>query len=747
MNQLKIHLIGNAHLDPVWLWDRHEGMNEGIATIRSILDLMDAYPEMTFIRGEAAIYDFVETWDPPSFARIRKQIDAGRWDVVGGNWIQPDTNLTGTQALHQQYRIGQGYFESRFGKRATCAWAADSFGHSAGFPDIYAQHGFSDFVFSRPNATQVKLQSDLFWWEGIHGARVLAYRMEADQWYGMERDEIPRRLDLLLEKVNQSPLGMTACFYGLGNHGGGPCARHLEDIRRWQEKHPEVELIHSGLHRLMADFRTRMHACNWDAPVFKGELNFCLRGCYSSSMQTKFAYRRAEAAVRRADATLAVAKTMDYSCAKQYYDWERMCFNAFHDILPGSSIERVTRQQIEAMHRLTDEARDTEHEQLLIFAKQIKHRSFDNLPKHHPLPQPVLLWNPHPFEVREVVKVEACLDYRPQVAMPNTYETLPVLLIDDEGESLPFQRLQPHNRFLPQFPWRMHVAAPIVLPAASWKVVYLGWFPDAPLPANQKTGMTSGEGFIASPEWKVEARVGEENVHITYKGKNLFGTPSEEGLRVRAVKDAWGSWGGHYDEEGSNDLQETVEYWTVQDTHVMGSGAWCSELWVRFANAAKTSRLDFRFTLTPDSDTVKFEGSLMWTEQSQRLKLEMPAGDYADYEVPGGVFRRKSVGEVPALRFVQVARKNDPDHLAYGFASDGFSNFNLGHGYFQTTVIRTTEYAADKAYDATKEPWLKLHDQGSLHFHCLLTANTEQLPNQAQLLENPIGTLTIPRME
>ena len=90
-----IHLIGNAHLDPVWLWDRREGLNEGITTVRTMLDLMDEFPEMTFIRGESAIYQHVEKYDPPTFARIKKMVQAGRWDVVGGTCIQPDTNLPG----------------------------------------------------------------------------------------------------------------------------------------------------------------------------------------------------------------------------------------------------------------------------------------------------------------------------------------------------------------------------------------------------------------------------------------------------------------------------------------------------------------------------------------------------------------------------------------------------------------------------------------------------------------------------
>jgi alpha-mannosidase len=136
------HLIGNSHLDPVWLWDWREGLNEGLITVRTILDLMDEFPEMTYIRGETAIYEHIEKYDPASFARIKRQVRAGRWDYVGGTYVQPDTNLTGTETMARHFAYGQRYFASRFGKPVEVAWAADSFGHSAGLPTIFGRNAW-----------------------------------------------------------------------------------------------------------------------------------------------------------------------------------------------------------------------------------------------------------------------------------------------------------------------------------------------------------------------------------------------------------------------------------------------------------------------------------------------------------------------------------------------------------------------------------------------------------------------------
>ena len=106
-----LHIIPNAHLDPVWLWDQREGLDQGIRTIRSVLDLMDEFPELTFVRGEAAIYRHLEETDPAAFARVLDRVREGRWDVVGGTWIQPDTNLAGAFTLRRPFETGLAYFQ------------------------------------------------------------------------------------------------------------------------------------------------------------------------------------------------------------------------------------------------------------------------------------------------------------------------------------------------------------------------------------------------------------------------------------------------------------------------------------------------------------------------------------------------------------------------------------------------------------------------------------------------------------
>src|SRR5579872_3258911 len=230
--QYTFHLIANAHLDPVWLWDWREGLNEGITTCRTVLDLMEEDKDLTFIRGEAAIYAYIEQYDPETFRRIEKQIRAGRWDVVGGTWIQPDTNLPATETFCRHFMRGQRYFTAKFGKPVTAAWAADSFGHSAGLPEVMAAAGIQSFAFTRPTDQILPIVESAFWWRGPGGGEVLAYRPMIG-WYGTDRDEMLPRLDGYLAEAKKRHLHHVGCFYGLGNHGGGATRRMLAEIRAW----------------------------------------------------------------------------------------------------------------------------------------------------------------------------------------------------------------------------------------------------------------------------------------------------------------------------------------------------------------------------------------------------------------------------------------------------------------------------------------------------------------------------------
>jgi len=742
--RIVFHLIGNAHLDPVWLWDWREGLNEGIITSRTVLDLMDEFPDLTCIRGEALIYRHIEENAPETFARLRRRVAEGRWDVVGGTFVQPDTNLTGTETFCRHFARSQAYFRSRFGRPVEVAWAADSFGHSGGLPDILAAAGMTGFAFTRPGGAQLPLPKPAFWWEGRGGGRVLAYRPLAG-WYGCERDEMPRKLDAVLAAAERGDLHHLAVFYGLGNHGGGPTRRALRDIAAWAAAHPDIAVVHSGLHRFFAALRAEVAGKGGDGflPVHRGEMNYCLRGCYVSVAKLKYAFRRSEAAVARAEATdSAIASALALPPADLGSAWDALLLNSFHDILPGSSIERAYDEQLAWLGQARHQALAAENRALNHLARRVDTRRA--LPPQGDMPGSAvqIVWNPHPWAYHGPVELEASLDYRPIWAYRGRSAELPVTLRGPDGQLHPGQIVETEHSAMPGFPWRKRVVAPVALPPFGWCVMELAWEEGVSLPSRADSATAArrlDEHAIGNGSFAIAAVPGEAGVRITRAGQPVLADP---GLGVVTVDDPWGSWGGMAEEAAALDLSTVRAAWSVTAAEVLEAGPERARLAVRLTGGR--SRLDLHFMLYHSRPAVDVAARLFLDERSARVKLCFPAGgDTAQFEVPGGVVERGPAGEVPGGRWVRLRTAQG----ALGFASDALYGFDLKDGVLRASVARASRYANDVVTPADRDPWRPAVDCGELCFRFLLTTGAEaqaELPRLARELEMPPFTACVP---
>jgi alpha-mannosidase len=736
MAEYIFHLIANAHIDPVWLWDWREGLNEGLITLRTILDLMDEDRELTFIRGEAAIYQHIEQHDPATFERIKQHVAEGRWDVVGGTYIQPDTNLPATETMARHFARSQHYFAAHFGQPVRVAWAADSFGHSGGLPEILAQAGIEAFAFTRPAAAQLPLAKPLFWWEGVGGSRVLAYR-PAVGWYGSERHDVAPRLDSFLEMARGGDSTNIGVFYGLGNHGGGPTRRHLEDIRRWAAAHPEVQIVHSGLHRFFAAVHAEIAGQGDDfLPTHRGEMNFCLRGCYSSVAKFKFAYRKTEAVVSRAERTdAAISAMLGQQPADLGEPWDTVLFNSFHDILPGSSIERAFDDQIAWLGGAVHQSQRVELAALNALALRVD-TAVTKPPGDKPSAMAFLVWNPHPHAYRGHIELETALDYRPIWDYHQRPDELPVEVRGADREPLPFQLANTECHFMPDFPWRKRTVVPVELPPLGWSVLSMGWVEGAQVPVSPGPhARTPQDGCIDNGIYAVTAQAGERSVAIFYRDRPVFG---DAGISAITVEDPWGSWGGMAEEPESLDLSTVRCHWVIDRVATLETGPERAVLWVRMVGG--DSRLELTFMLYRGRAAVDVGARVFWNERSARLKLVMPAGDEAEFDVPGGSVRRGPCGEVPGGRWVRV----QGSHGNFGFASDALYNFDCKDGAVRATVVRAGGYATDVYNQTVAEPWRPVVDTGELRFRFLLTTGDENLPVLARELEEPPIAMPVP---
>ena len=172
-----VYLIGNAHLDPVWLWQWQEGFAEIKATFRSALDRMKEFDDFIFTSACGSYYMWIEQIDPAMFEEIRTRVREGRWCLVGGWFLQPDCNIPCGESFARHALITQRYFLEKFGKTATVGYNVDSFGHNGSLPMILRQSRMNAYVFMRPQPFERKFPQNLFLWQSRNGDRVMTYHI------------------------------------------------------------------------------------------------------------------------------------------------------------------------------------------------------------------------------------------------------------------------------------------------------------------------------------------------------------------------------------------------------------------------------------------------------------------------------------------------------------------------------------------------------------------------------------------
>ena len=180
----RLHLLCNAHLDPVWLWEWEEGAAETLSTFRTAADLCEKDGSFVFNHNEVILYQWVETYEPELFARIQKLVRAGRWHVMGGWFLQPDCNMISGESFVRQILAGRRYFFEKFGVTPTTALNFDPFGHTRGLVQVLKKSGYDSYLFGRPGQEDCALPDADFIWVGYDGSEIQGHRFIA--WYNSQ---------------------------------------------------------------------------------------------------------------------------------------------------------------------------------------------------------------------------------------------------------------------------------------------------------------------------------------------------------------------------------------------------------------------------------------------------------------------------------------------------------------------------------------------------------------------------------
>ncbi|MGC5221399.1 alpha-mannosidase [Micromonospora sp. DT81.3] len=625
-----IHMIGNAHLDCVWLWPWQEGYQEARATFWSAIQRMDEYPDFVFTCDQMVLLSWVEESDPELFERIRERVAEGRWVNAGGWWVEPDCNMPMGESFARQGLYGQRYLQSRFGRMAEVGMNVDPFGHNVMIPQILRQQRMDSYMFLRPGRQELDFDDTLFWWESPDGSRVLGYRIPFE--YGSPPGDIVGQTEKSLGMLDRS-LGQMMVFYGVGNHGGGPTRANIESIHRYDRMGSFGRMKMSSPREYFDEMLARGPRFLDALTVRRDDLQHHAPGCYSSHSGIKAWQRRAQFAVLSAERWAAVSALHDgieYPRGELENAWKQILFNQFHDILPGSAIEPSY-----------DDARDQLGEATAI-AKRIIAKAHNVLARQVDIPidvgtHPVLVFNPHPWPVS------------PDVELQFGNEPTGVHVTDAEGTTIVSQISQStattDDRSRGAIVFRADV------PAFGYRLYRLRSGQARVDPPSRPLAVT--ESLLENEHLRIE--IDPETGWISSLVDKATGVDVLAGTRgqphTQICDDPTDTWGHRVVSYAWPGAEMTLDRIVVRETGPLRSR-------VRIERSWGASTLVEELVLSHDSRVLRVNATLDWREKAHLLKLRFPTAlesPTATYEVPFGVLERPVDGaEEPAQAWVDL---------------------------------------------------------------------------------------------
>lgn len=681
----RIHLVCNAHLDPVWLWEWPEGAAETLSTFRTAAGFCENFDGFVFCHNEALLYQWVEAYDPKLFERIRALIWAKKWNILGGWFLQPDCNMPSGESFIRQILLGKLYFRDRFGVDVKTAANLDPFGHTRGLVQILARSGFTSYVFCRPDSKNTPLPADAFVWTGFDGSEVMAARAEAH--YNSAGGGARAKVEAWMAAHPERPLSLL--LWGIGDHGGGASRKDLEDLKALIESGTGFEVRHSTAEAYFKDLAPEKDTL----PRVGRDLNPWAPGCYTTMARVKQGHRRLENELYSAEkmaSSAAFQGLMKYPAAELAEAVRDLAFSEFHDILPGSSIGPGE----EGALRLIGHG--------LEILSRVKTKAFFALAAGEPPAGegeiPILVHNPHAFPVKGQVECEF-EDHEPNFS---------------GGYLLP--RIFKKNKPLPS------------QPEHELSHLSLEWRKKVVFEAELEPGRMNR--FTCRLE-RIEARPGSEprepggDVHFKTKDLEISinaATGLIDQYRVRGVdflkpgaarplviRDNADPWGMNV-----RAFRDVLGAFELMDPE---AGTWLSGISAAVLPSVRViedgpvrtiveslfsyghSQLVQRLKLPKRGTEIELEIRVLWNEKDRMLKLALPIS------FPGARFFGQSAcgaGELPTNGDEAVSQKwlaivSESENAALTVINDGTYGSDFADGELRLSLLRSPAHAADPA--------------------------------------------------
>ncbi len=699
MKNKKLQMIGNAHLDPVWLWNWQEGFQEVKATFRSALDRMTEDENFVFSCSSSAFYEWVEKNNPQMFQEIQERVAEGRWEIVGGWYIQPDCNIPSGESFVRQALYAQRYFQNKFGKMATTGYNVDSFGHHANLPQILKKSGMDHYVFMRPMPLEKSLPSRIFHWNSPDGSSVLSYRIpfEYCTWGNLEKYVNRLKTEL------QDSEDYLMLFYGVGNHGGGPTKDNIADIYELNKRSDTPHMVMGTIEEFFSEVGKKEH------PHYIGDLQHHASGCYSAHSQIKQQNRDAEHMLITAESWSAVADVVKNQPYPDNFDraWKGILFNQFHDILAGTSIQSAYKDA----SYLFGQAMAIGQENLNYAVQAI---TWDVHIEEDLTMKPIVVCNPHPWSGKMVVELEVR-----GLSSDDFYVT------DHEGTVIPAQRIQSEATVLNQS--RLLFVAE--LPSLGYSLFKL--YEKSIESANSNANVAVTDTTLENQQFRLEFNPENGCIKSFYDKQVDLEILRREGGRIAIIEDTSDTWAHNI-----FSFQNEVGNMALESMRIVEQGPVRSTLRVKSIFNNSSVIQDFR--LYNELDYVEVVCKVDWKEPQKIAKIKYPV--YCNfrkptYEIPYGFLERHANGEEePGQSWIDLSGEHFEKETMYGLAIANSAKYSYDCTVDEIglTIVRNSVYAHHMPKELESDTEYAYVDQGMQTFSYLL------LPHKNSWKESPI---------
>jgi len=657
-NTKVLHLIGYAHIDAAWLWPWRDGSNEVSNTMQSATDRMNETPEFKYVHSSAAHYRWLERSDPRLFGIIKQRVADHRMEPINGWIVEPDCNIPAAESFVRHALYGQRYFRDHVGAAATVGANPDSFGHSAGLPQLLSKSGLKYYCFMRPQENEMPGVPLVFWWESPDGSRVLAGRIYND--YDGDPKNIVARYDGRKDRtINnaedffQPGLDHAMFWFGVGDHGGGPTKQNIQTILELKNNPALPSLQFSTLREFFAAVEQSPGAAQ--LPVVRTELQHHSRGCYSAAGDVKALNRRAEQWLVRAESIAAIAlmaQQHPYPAADFAESWWKVCFCQFHDLMAGTALYTDYQDHRDALGYACEVASTARIEALQTLARVVDTSSVEE--------GCVFVFNPLPWA--RTATLEFHTDNNPSGSAPITH----LAAHDGTKTAIQWRPADSMTQFLPR------LSARVDLPACGYRVFSLA----------------HGDTPTAAATMPSNVTIAERDIGLIMP--LLLKTPI--GLVV------------------IDDRSDTWAHDVTSFRSVIGRPSWITTTVVEDGPLVKVTRqiagwrsstINLDIIERAGLDAIELKFVIDWHEHEQILKLEIPTAiseAQVFAQVPGATISRTATGtEETAHDYVAIQGKLGGQVVSLGVLNAQTYSYdvlaNTDGALFRTILIRSAPYA------------------------------------------------------